>query len=234
MCARAGIQVEEYNNGGKAFGMEEMKSFAQLLAPKYGIAMYNSLTANRKVFEMSASEDQKIVSWINVLNLNDHFSAITKPSGFFGTHYWCELCNKCYHDKINHRCILNCVACKTLETENCNFKHGKTVHCSDCHRDFYGEACFANHKTVSGKKKNSVCQSLHCCKECATEFSPKKQHKCGYSHCVTCKKYLPNDHECFMQPHKFLDEIAYENAGQDEEQIGKADALHKQRLRKSR
>ena len=37
-----------------------------------------------------------------------------------------------------------------------------------------------------------------------------------------------------MQPHKFLDEIAYENAGQDEEQIGKADALHKQRLQKSR
>ena len=48
------------------------------------------------------------------------------------------------------------------------------------------------------------------------------------------KKYLPNDHECFMQPHKFLDEIAYDNAGQDEELIGKADALYKQCLQKSR
>ena len=37
-----------------------------------------------------------------------------------------------------------------------------------------------------------------------------------------------------MQPHKFLDEIAYENAGQDEELIGKADALYKLRMQKSR
>ena len=36
-----------------------------------------------------------------------------------------------------------------------------------------------------------------------------------------------------MQPYKFLDEIAYENAGQEEERIGKADALYKQRLQKS-
>ena len=90
--------------------MEEVKVFAQVLAPKYGIAVHNSHTANGKVFEMSTTEDQKIVSWINLLNLDNHFNAITKPSGFFGTHYWCELCNKCYHDKLNHKCIPNCVA----------------------------------------------------------------------------------------------------------------------------
>ena len=104
---------------------------------------------------------------------------------------------------------------------------------NDCNRDFYGEACYANHKTVGGKKKNSVCQLLHCCKDCGREFTPKKQHKCGYCQCVTCEKYLPINHGCFMQPHKFLDEIAYENAGQDEEQIGKADARFKKRQQKS-
>ena len=36
-----------------------------------------------------------------------------------------------------------------------------------------------------------------------------------------------------MFPHKFLDEIAYGNAGQDEELIAKADTLYKQRMRKS-
>ena len=46
-------------------------------------------------------------------------------------------------------------------------------------------------------------------------FNPKSQHKYKYSKCVTCKKYLPNDHECFIQPYKFLDEIVYDNAGQD-------------------
>ena len=37
-----------------------------------------------------------------------------------------------------------------------------------------------------------------------------------------------------MQPHKFLDEIAYDNAGQDEELIAKADTLFKRRQQKSR
>ena len=149
-------------------------------------------------------------------------------------HYWCELCNKCYHDKLNHRCIANCVVCKTLETKNCDFKHGKTTHCDDCNQDFYGEACFANHKTVTSKKKKSVCQTLHRCKDCGAEFNPKKQHKCGYIKCGTCKKYMPNNHECFMQPHKFLDELAYENVGQDKGLIAKADALFNQHQRKSR
>ena len=58
--------------------MEEVKLFARLLAPKYGIAVHNSLTANSKVFETSTTEDQKIVYWINLLNLNDHFNPITK------------------------------------------------------------------------------------------------------------------------------------------------------------
>ena len=117
LCACAGIQVEEYNIGNKIFGVEEVKIFSQVLAPKYGIAVHNSHTANSKVFETSTPEDQKIVSWINLLDLDNHFNAITKPSGYFGTHYWCELCNKCYADKQKHKCIPNCVACKTLDTE---------------------------------------------------------------------------------------------------------------------
>ena len=83
LCARAGINVEKYNNGSKTFGMEEVKLFARLLAPKYGIAVHNSLTANSKVFETSTTEDHKIVSWINLLNLNDHFNAIEKAVGIF-------------------------------------------------------------------------------------------------------------------------------------------------------
>ena len=58
MCAHAEFKVE-YNNGSKTFGMEEVKVFAQLLAPQYAIAVHNSLTTNRKVFETSTTEDQK-------------------------------------------------------------------------------------------------------------------------------------------------------------------------------
>ena len=69
LFAHAGFKVEEYNNGSKTFGMmiwfysiEQVKVFVQLLAPKYGIVVHNSLTANSKVFETRTSEDQKIVS----------------------------------------------------------------------------------------------------------------------------------------------------------------------------
>ena len=48
LCAHAGFKVEEYNNGSKTFGMEEVKVFAQLLAAQYGIAVHNSLTVNSK------------------------------------------------------------------------------------------------------------------------------------------------------------------------------------------
>ena len=41
--------------------MEEVKVFARLLAPKYGITGHYSLTANSKVFETTTAEDQKIV-----------------------------------------------------------------------------------------------------------------------------------------------------------------------------
>ena len=71
LCAHTGIRVEEYNNDSKTFGMEEVKLSAQLIAPKYGIVVHNSLTANSIVFETLTSEDHKIVSWINLLNLND-------------------------------------------------------------------------------------------------------------------------------------------------------------------
>ena len=49
LCAHAGFKVEEYSS--KTSGMEEVKVFAQLLAPKYGIAVHNSLTANSKVLK---------------------------------------------------------------------------------------------------------------------------------------------------------------------------------------
>ena len=69
LCARAGITVEDYNNGSKTFSLEEMKLFAQLLVAQYGIAVHNSLTANNKVFESSAPEDQKLFHGLICLTL---------------------------------------------------------------------------------------------------------------------------------------------------------------------
>jgi hypothetical protein len=62
----------------------------------------------------------------------------------------------------------------------------------------------------------------------------KNQHKCGYTKCFICKKYTTFDHQCYMQPYKFLDEIAFEKAGCDEDALKKAEALYRERERKSR
>jgi hypothetical protein len=138
LCAEVGLNAEDYTNGLHTFGLDEVKLFAKALQPQYGIAVHNSQTANNKVFETEHLIGKENVQWINLLNLSHHFMPIKSPSGFFGTNYWCSLCNKCYVHKIKHRCIDHCVACKTFETDNCLFGHNKNTHCNDCQRDFYG------------------------------------------------------------------------------------------------
>ena len=233
LCLQVGLDAVDYMEGFKTFGLDEVKLFANHLSPKYGIAVHNSLTANHKIYESPTSNNN--VQWINLLNLNEHFMPITKPAGFFGSHYWCEHCNRCYNTKKKHFCVPICVSCKTVESKNCLFWKNKTVHCNICERDFYGEECFKNHNNLSGKQKFSVCQTNQLCKLCGVCFNPRyTKHQCGYIKCSVCKKTLPINHECYMQPHKFLDEVAYENAGNDEEKIAKADALFIQRLQKLR
>jgi hypothetical protein len=188
LCAEAGMDANEYINGSKTFGMDEIQKFATTLALRgYGVAVHNSMTANAIVFETAGLEGQTGIHWINLLNLNEHFSPVTVPSGFFGTHYWCDKCNRGFKDKLKHRCIDHCSACSTLDTDKCTFYLGRTKHCTDCNRDFYGDECFKNHKSTSDKY--SVCSSKHCCIDCSCDFNPRtKTHKCGYSTCVTCKE----------------------------------------------
>jgi hypothetical protein len=51
LCEAVGLVPEEYTRGEKTFGLDEIKLFAQHLAPDYGLAVHNSLTANMKTFE---------------------------------------------------------------------------------------------------------------------------------------------------------------------------------------
>ena len=121
LCARVGLDADEYVRGEKVFGMDEIKLFAEALLPEYGLVVHNSFAANAKIYESTPTSNK----WINILNLGDHYSPITSPSGFFGKNYWCEQCNKVYDHKTKHTCIDNCQACKTLDTQSCQFYLGK-------------------------------------------------------------------------------------------------------------
>ena len=100
---------------------------------------------------------------------------------------------------------------------------------------FMVKRALANHKTISGIKKYSVCQSLHCCKDCGVEFTVQN-HSTNVDtvNASLAKNIYPTTTNVSYNHTSFLDEIAYDNAGQDEDLIGKADALYKQRLQKSR
>jgi G:T-mismatch repair DNA endonuclease (very short patch repair protein) len=234
LCANIGLDASEYVDGSKTFGMAEIRAFALYLVTRgYGISVHNSMTANTVVFETPGLEGQAGVLWVNLLNLNEHFSPITSPNGFFSTHFWCDACNRGFKDKMKHRCIDHCSACMTMDTDKCTFYLGRTKHCAECNRDFYGDECFKNHMSTVGK--HSVCSSKQCCKDCSSEFNPRlKSHKCGYSTCVTCKEYAAHDHECYMQPFRFPDEIAFDAAGNDPVKLQKAEQLALDRQRKSR
>ena len=207
LCRDCQIDTRPFQSGQKKFGMDEIKVFANFLAPKYGLAVFSSLTANTKVFQTEGACEY----WMNLLNLDQHYSVISKPQGFFSKRYWCSQCNNAFSHKEKHRCIPVCNACHTLDTESCAFWAGKTVRCSKCHRGFYGAACLANHLVKSGQRKSCVCDTLHCCKECGVEYSPKQKnkHQCDHSLCSTCKLYLPNSHNCYMPQVEFPDERAY-------------------------
>ena len=75
---------------------------------------------------------------------------------------------------------------------------------------FRSDDCFANHKMErkSGKGAfSSICQRMRrCVKEvdgnvCGVLLKREmiKKHKCGFSHCYSCKQYVKMaDHQCFM------------------------------------
>jgi hypothetical protein len=51
LCVAVGIVPDEYTREEKTFGLDEIKLFAQHLAPDYGLAIHNSLAANIKTFK---------------------------------------------------------------------------------------------------------------------------------------------------------------------------------------
>ena len=104
LCQDCHVDTRLYQSGQKKFGMDEIKIFADFLAPKYGLAVFSGLTANTKVFQTEGTCDY----WINLLNLGQHYDAISGPQGFFNRRHWCTHCNKGYSHTKKRRCRTGC------------------------------------------------------------------------------------------------------------------------------
>ena len=72
------------------------------------------------------------------------------------------------------------------------------------HRKFFGERCFKNHLKSRSKvegKTDIVCDTVKKCNDCSLIITGKfiKEHKCCYSDCKNCNKYVGKNHKCYLK-----------------------------------
>ena len=105
----------------------------------------------------------------------DHYDAITKVTGFLGTHYYCEYCDVGYTNRGAHRCADGCDGCYS----DIPCIPGQKTRCIDCKRTFRSRDCFAKHKAVKSKQHKSICQLVYNCGKCNFRIvGNKKNHVC--------------------------------------------------------
>ena len=95
--------------------------------------------------------------------------------------------------------MAKCVACFKYGGE-CN-KSTNKVTCSDCNRQFFGEACYNEHKRnrATNGKLDVVCNLVQKCLLCKRAVTNLKIHVCGFSNCGNCDEYCDQTtHKCFM------------------------------------
>ena len=76
--------------------------------------------------------------------------------------------------------------------------------CKKCNRKFFGKKCFKNHLKNRSKiegKTDIVCDTVKKCNDCSRIITGKyvNSHRCGYSECTNCEKYVGKNHKCFMK-----------------------------------
>ena len=106
------------------------------------------------------------------------------------------------HQRDKHMCPSKCLSCFTYaKGKKCE---GKEIICKKCNRKFFGKRCFKNHLKNQSKvegKTDIVCDTVKKCLDCSHIITGKyvNSHKCGYSECNNCNKYIGKNHKCFMK-----------------------------------
>ena len=125
-----------------------------------------------------------------IYHAENHFSVITSMKAFVNKTYYCTKCHVGYQNNGSHQCIHTCKFCHA--SKQCPFVAWQS--CSACHRAFASEPCYAKHLA------NGTCHVVQCCVQCGQTYHTYRKHNCGYIFCKSCKKSLPKDHQCYIQP----------------------------------
>ena len=187
----AHVEINDYGND-----LSDIKKFAKHLGIEINIIdaeQFNSIvhTANK------GSEDK-----VYLLKTRNHFDVIKSLTAFYDTPYYCHECKKAYTKRDKHKCPSKCLSCFTYTKDTkCE---GKEIICKKCNRKFLGKRCFKNHLKNRSKiegKTDIVCDTVKKCNDCSRIITGKyvNSHRCGYSECTNCGKYIDKNHKCFMK-----------------------------------
>ena len=116
-------------------------------------------------------------------------------TAFYDMPYFCHFCKKTFTKRDKHKCPSKCLSCFTYaKDKKCE---GMEIVCGKCNRKFFGKRCFKNHL----KEQSRVCNTVRKCLDCSRIITGKyvSIHKCGYSECTNCYKYVGKNHKCFMK-----------------------------------
>ena len=187
----ANVEINDYGND-----LADVETFAKHLGIEINIIdteQFNSIihTANK------GSEDK-----IYLLKTRNHFDVIKSLTAFYDTPYYCHECKKAYTKRDKHKCPSKCLSCFTYTKDTkCE---GKEIICKKCNRKFFGKRCFKNHLKNRSKgedKTDIVCDTVKKCNDCSRIITGKyvNCHKCGYSECTNCGKYVGKNHKCYLK-----------------------------------
>ena len=187
----ANVEIHGYGND-----LSDVETFAKHLGIEINIIdteQFNSI-----IYTANKGSDDKIY----LLKTRNHFDVIKSLTAFYDTPYYCHECKKAYTKRDKHKCPSKCLSCFTYAKERkCD---GKEIVCEKCNRKFFGKRCFKNHLKNRSKvegKMDIVCDAVKKCLDCNRIITGKyvNNHKCGYSECNNCNKYVSKNHKCFMK-----------------------------------
>ena len=187
----ANVEINDYGND-----LSDIEKFAKHLDIEINIIdaeQFNNIvyTANK------GSEDK-----IYLLKTRNHFDVIKSLTAFYDTPYYCHECKKAYTKRDKHKCPSKCLSCFTYAKDRkCE---GNEIVCEKCNRKFFGKRCFKNHLKNRSKiedKTDIVCDTVKKCNDCSRIITGKyvNSHRCGYSECTNCGKYVGKDHKCYLK-----------------------------------
>ena len=185
------VEINDYGND-----LSDIEKFAKHLGIEINIIdaeQFNSI-----IYKANKGSEDKIY----LLKTRNHFDVIKSMTAFYDTPYYCNECKKAYTKRDKHKCPSKCLSCFTYAKERkCD---GKEIVCEKCNRKFFGKRCFKNHLKNRSKvegKMDIVCDTVKKCLDCNRIITGKyvNIHKCGYTECNNCNKYVGKNHKCFMR-----------------------------------